>query len=109
MCQKKRSLPSNLEGELFRLREVFTTVAGGEDGMSLSERGYDIGSAPGWGLLDECQDTGEGVIAMNEDKDDGEFLKVQRNRAFVCSSRLTKSIQCLVYLIWQLFWIRLPR
>ena len=29
--------------------------------MSLSERGYDIGSAPGWGLLDECQDTGEGV------------------------------------------------
>jgi hypothetical protein len=29
--------------------------------MSLSERGYDIGSAPGWGLLDECEDTGEGV------------------------------------------------
>ena len=29
--------------------------------MSLSERGYDIGSAPGWGLLDECLYTGEGV------------------------------------------------
>ena len=77
--------------------------------MSLSERGYDIGSAPGWGLLDECEDTGEGVTTMNEDKNDGEFLKAQRNCAFVCSSRLTKSIQCLVYLIWQLFWIRLPR
>ena len=109
MCRKKRSLPSNLEGELFRLREVFTTVAGGEDGRSLRERGYDVGSAPGWGLLDEGNDTGEGVITMNEEKDDGEFLKVQRNRAFVCSSRLTKSIRCLVYLSWQPFWTKHPR